>query len=902
MTGVDVTTPPCCQLIIIRFELITSREIRSGFIDFFKSRGHTYVPSAPVVPIGDPTLLFTNAGMNQFKDIFLDIKTPTFTRAVNSQKCIRVSGKHNDLEEVGLSNRHHTFFEMLGNWSFGDYYKREAIRWAWKLFTEIWKLPKDRLYATVYLEDDEAEGCWRSETDIDHSRITRHGKKDNFWEMGEVGPCGPCSEIHYDLGADGCDMKGREHICEVNGVCGRYVELWNLVFIQYYCDERGELSELPAKHVDTGAGLERIAAVLQGGMSNYDSDLFQPLIGKIVELSGVEYADSIPHRVIADHLRALTFAIADGAFPSNEGRGYVLRRILRRASRFGHEIGLKQPFIFKLAPVLVDLMGDIYPEIRERHQHIALAIKSEEEGFTATLERGLDIFHSLTERLDAGGETIIPGEDAFKLYDTYGFPLDLTELMAREKGYTVDVEGFQSAMTSQKVRARAGGKFAVNAGSEVPWEVVSDIGNAPPDKWQDFIGYEYEDFDTIVVRFREQPEYFEVVVKDTPIYAEAGGQVGDTGTITTADGEKYDIQDSYYDEAGHRILKAAGDFQSFAKAVRENSKVHISVDSARRMAIQRNHTATHLLHYSLRKILGEHVQQAGSLVHPDYLRFDYTHYQKPEAAVLNEIELLVNRLIMGNSPVSVEITTFEDARKRGAMTLFGEKYGDEVRLISVGGFSYELCGGTHTARSGDIGYFRIVSETGVSAGIRRIEAVTGEKALLTVQDEHHTVEYFREALHGFGSDIREKLAKFVQEKRELEKEVERLRRSGGGVNFTEYLSGAVVVNGKRIVAKKVKAADMNALKDLGDGLRDKLVSGIGFLGAEIGGKASLVCVVTDDLIEIGIKAGDLVKGAAVSIGGGGGGKPHLATAGAKSSAKLDSALEAAVKLAEEALQ
>ena len=883
--------------------MLTSRQIRSGFIDFFRNRGHTFVPSAPVVPLGDPTLLFTNAGMNQFKDIFLGLKSPSYGRAVNSQKCIRVSGKHNDLEEVGPSNRHHTFFEMLGNWSFGDYYKREAIAWAWELLTEIWKIPKDRLYATVYTDDDEAEGFWRSETDIKHENISRHGKKDNFWEMGEIGPCGPCSELHLNLGPDGCDMQGREHVCQVNGICGRYVELWNLVFIQYNRDHDGKMTELPAKHVDTGAGLERIAAVLQGGISNYDSDLFQPIIQAIVEASGVEYGETkIPHRVIADHLRSLAFALADGALPSNEGRGYVLRRILRRAARFGHEIGLKEPFLYKLAPIVVDLMADIYPELKEKHQHISLVIKSEEEGFFTTLERGLEKFDAIIERMEKCGEAVIPGEDAFKLYDTYGFPLDLTELMAREKSYSVDNPGFRGAMESQRKRARAGTSFAAAEDSTVDWTVIAEGYNAPAEEWQVFTGYKENDGVVDVVKYRPLDGFFEVVVERTPFYAGAGGQVGDTGVIITRDKKEFRVLDSYFDESSQRVLKVEGDFGEFMNSVMEAPQVRLSVDSERKKKIQRNHTATHLLHLSLREHLGDHVHQAGSLVHPDYLRFDYTHFQKPDFETLNRIELFVNRKIMENREVTAEITTLEAARKKGAMAFFGEKYGDEVRMVSVGDISHELCGGTHVNRTGDIGHFRIVSETGVSAGVRRIEAVAGEKALNEIINEHRTVEKFKEILHSRGSDVVEKMEVFHAEKKELQRELEKLRKGGGGLNLKDLLSGAGEKDGSKILAKRVSVSSIEALKDLGDAVRDNLKSGIGLLGAEIDGKAAFVCVVTDDLIGKGVKAGQLVKLAAQAIGGGGGGKPHMATAGAKNAAEIDRALEEGRRLAGEALK
>jgi len=880
--------------------LLNSKEIRQSFIDFFKERKHTFVPSVPVVPLNDPTLLFINAGMNQFKDIFLGMKSPSFSRAVNSQKCIRVSGKHNDLEEVGPSNRHHTFFEMLGNWSFGDYYKKEAINWAWELITKVWGLPKDKLYATVYTDDDEAENFWKNETDINHSHISRHGKKDNFWEMGEIGPCGPCSEIHMDLGPEACDKKGIDHVCQVNGECGRIVELWNLVFIQYNRGKDGTLNELPAKHVDTGAGLERLSAVLQNGISNYDSDLFQPLINVIADISGVPYGETvIPHRVIADHIRTLDFAIADGALPSNEGRGYVLRRILRRAARYGHEIGLSKPFLYKLTPVIVDLMGDVYPELKEKHQHISLVTKSEEEGFTSTLSRGLDIFAGITDKLTRKNQSEIPGDEAFRLYDTYGFPYDLTELMAREKGFTVDSEGFTSAMDEQRRRARSSGKFVAEENNITDWILTDKKYSLPPDEWQKFVGYSSTEHNSIVAKYRSVSDYFELIPVETPFYSEAGGQVGDTGEIITLRGNSFKVLDSYFDESGHRTLKVEGDVSIFENDIKKDEIIVQKVDVERRRMIIRNHTATHLLQLSLRIYMGDHVHQAGSLVHPDYMRFDYTHFEKPDNETLMKVEAFVNRKIMENYKVSASMTTIDAAREKGAMALFGEKYGEEVRMISIDEISHELCGGTHVNHTGDIGHFRITSETGVSAGIRRIEAVTGYKALDEVVHDRKTIEKFRELLHSHGSDTAEKLEKFIIEKKELDKEVEKLRKTGGGINIQDLLKNAVEKNDSKVLAKRVKVPNMDALKDLGDAVREKVGSGIGFLGAEIDGKATLVCVVTDDLISKGIKAGDLVKRAAEAMGGGGGGRPHLATAGAKNAEKLDEALKLGIQIAEE---
>ena len=664
---------------------MNSKEIRKAFIDFFKDKDHKFIRSSPVVPIDDPTLLFTNAGMNQFKSIFLDQKIPEFPRAVNSQKCIRVSGKHNDLEEVGIDTFHHTFFEMLGNWSFGDYYKAEAINWAWELFTEVWGLDKNRLWVTVYHEDNEAFDLWPKVTDISPDRVLKFDKKDNFWEMGETGPCGPCSEIHYFIGDD---IKSQSPD-KVNS-SDQYWELWNLVFIQHNRLSSGKLEDLSAMHVDTGAGFERIVAVMQGKLSNYSTDLFLPIIGKIESITGKSFNDDpVPFQVISDHIRMLSFDIADGALPSNEGRGYVLRRILRRAARFGRSLDMNQPFIFDLVGTIEKIMGDTFPEIVDKKSHIEKIIKAEETSFNDTLDRGLSHFNKVISNMS--GKTI-PGSDAFKLYDTFGFPLDLTQLMAREKGLSIDGDGFKKEMDQQKKRAKSAEKFNTNV-SEVSWNELKNIEDSQ------FKGYETISLSAEIVKYASTDDSYLVVLDQTPFYAESGGQIGDTGIIKGS-GVDLIVQDVQLDGECyvHHCTGTIG---------KDISTVECRVDSEKRQRTRKNHTATHLMHKALRMVLGDHVQQAGSLVHPDYLRFDLTHFEKISKKEIREIENIVNSEILINNKLDISIKAFDEAKKEGAVAMFGEKYGDQVRVITVADFSKELCGGTHVDRTGDIGLFKI---------------------------------------------------------------------------------------------------------------------------------------------------------------------------------------------------
>ncbi|NUO18773.1 alanine--tRNA ligase [bacterium] len=871
---------------------MTAAEIRQQFLEFFRERNHLIVPSAPVVPQDDSTLLFTNAGMNQFKPYFLGQAKPESPRIADTQKCIRVSGKHNDLEEVGVSPYHHTFFEMLGNWSFGDYFKRESIKWGWELMTEVFNLPKDKLYATVYETDDEAEEIWKSETDIVPSHVLRFGKKDNWWSMGDTGPCGPCTEIHIDRGPDFDD----DPAAFVNTGSRRYIELWNHVFIQFDSQPDGKLVQLPAKHVDTGAGLERLATVLGGYKSNYDTDLFQPIIKAIVDRSGKPYSNDesgIPHRVIADHLRCLTFAIGDGAMPGNEGRGYVLRRILRRGARFGRKLELHEPFLFTLVPVLVDTMGKIFPEIKDRHAHIARVIEAEESHFGKTLDRGLEQFDSVVSGLLKSGQKEIPGEEVFKLYDTFGFPLDLTQLLARENGLIVDESGFQQSMEQQRARARSAGAF--RAGKE---EFVVD-GELPETS---FRGYSTLSAATKLLPLSLDEETGRLIFTplESPFYVESGGQVADTGTVEIHCGDEITIAEITNvvrrDKAILHSAVLSGVSPDLREAVHNKTWLtgYLTVSRERRLPTEYNHTSTHLLHAALRSTFGDHVHQAGSYVGPDYLRFDYTHFNKPTHEELFNIERQVNDWIRGNFAVTPQVLPLKKAQSLGAMALFGEKYGDEVRMVEISDddivVSRELCGGCHVRRTGDIGSFVIKAETSAAAGVRRIEALTGEAAWHYLAEQRAKVEEFVEILGSAGSDPAEKLKLALEEKRKLVKELELLRGQVAGSAMQSLVANAKSVDGFRIVAEKVNAQNLDQLKDMGDALREQLGSGIGILAMVSEDKPTIVVVVTPDLVKKGWDAVPIVKELAKPLRGGGGGKPHLATAGGKDASALGAVL------------
>ena len=845
-----------------------SQEIRNAFIEFFKNKDHKFVRSSPVIPIDDPTLLFTNAGMNQFKPIFLDQKDPDFLRAVNSQKCIRVSGKHNDLEEVGVDTFHHTFFEMLGNWSFGDYYKEDAIRWAWELFTDVWGLDKNRLWVTVFHEDDEAFKLWPKVTDIDPSKVLKCGKKDNFWEMGETGPCGPCSEIHYFIGDD-ISKQSAKGVNESD----LYWELWNLVFIQNNRLKDGNLENLTAKHVDTGAGFERIVSVLQGTFNNYETDLFKPLIEKTEELTGQSFKKNhVPFQVIADHIRMLTFSIADGGLPSNDGRGYVLRRILRRAARFGRNLHQTEPFVYNLVDTLGDIMGETFPEIIEKKSHIKKVIKAEESAFSETLDRGLNHFDKLVLSLSS---KVISGEEAFRLYDTFGFPLDLTQLISREKGLSVDEKGFNDAMEKQRSRAKSKGKFVAES-SKLNWKVLIEGNDSR------FTGYNNTKDTAQICRYAIEGEQILVVLDKTPFYAESGGQVGDNGSIK---GEGIDlIVNDVKKDSDTFIHYCSGKIKAS-----KNNNVTCEVNYDRRQNIRKNHTATHLMHKALKLVLGDHVQQAGSLVNDDYLRFDLTHFEKITQDQIIEIEKIVNKEILLNNKLDESVKSFNEAKKEGAIAMFGEKYGDEVRVISISDFSKELCGGTHVDRTGDIGLFKIKEEASLASGVRRIVALTGPKAIELIQDQSLLINAIQSQLNCETNLVIDRVKQLVLQKKELEKKMKKQKKAGNAFDVNKIMDQSKTVSDIKVVAHMTDANSIDELKDLGDTLLNSMKSGVGVLGAE-GDKPMIVVIVSNDLIKMGLNAGSIAKSIGASMGGGGGGKPHLATAGGKDLDSLKNAL------------
>ena len=845
-----------------------SQEIRNAFIEFFKNKDHKFVRSSPVIPIDDPTLLFTNAGMNQFKPIFLDQKDPDFLRAVNSQKCIRVSGKHNDLEEVGVDTFHHTFFEMLGNWSFGDYYKEDAIRWAWELFTDVWGLDKNRLWVTVFHEDDEAFKLWPKVTDIDPSKVLKCGKKDNFWEMGETGPCGPCSEIHYFIGDD-ISKQSAKGVNESD----LYWELWNLVFIQNNRLKDGNLENLTAKHVDTGAGFERIVSVLQGTFNNYETDLFKPLIEKTEELTGQSFKKNhVPFQVIADHIRMLTFSIADGGLPSNDGRGYVLRRILRRAARFGRNLHQTEPFVYNLVDTLGDIMGETFPEIIEKKSHIKKVIKAEESAFSETLDRGLNHFDKLVLSLSS---KVISGEEAFRLYDTFGFPLDLTQLISREKGLSVDEKGFNDAMEKQRSRAKSKGKFVAES-SKLNWKVLIEGNDSR------FTGYNNTKDTAQICRYAIEGEQILVVLDKTPFYAESGGQVGDNGSIK-GEGIELIVNDVKKDSDAF-IHYCSGKIKAS-----KNNNVTCEVNYDRRQNIRKNHTATHLMHKALKLVLGDHVQQAGSLVNDDYLRFDLTHFEKITQDQIIEIEKIVNKEILLNNKLDESVKSFNEAKKEGAIAMFGEKYGDEVRVISISDFSKELCGGTHVDRTGDIGLFKIKEESSLASGVRRIVALTGPKAIELIQDQSLLINAIQSQLNCETNLVIDRVKQLVLQKKELEKKMKKHKKAVNAFDVNKIMDQSKTVSDIKVVAHMTDANSIDELKDLGDTLLNSMKSGVGVLGAE-GDKPMVVVIVSNDLIKMGLNAGSIAKSIGASMGGGGGGKPHLATAGGKDLDSLKNAL------------
>ncbi|MDO4946274.1 MAG: alanine--tRNA ligase [Fibrobacter sp.] len=866
---------------------MTSAQVRESFIKFFESKDHLFVRSSPVVPHDDPTLMFTNAGMNQFKAIFLGDNPKGWKRACNSQKCLRVSGKHNDLDVVGRDNYHHTFFEMLGNWSFGDYYKKEAIAWAWELLTEVWKLPKERLFATVYQDDDEAWQIWKDVSGLPDDRIMRFDAHSNFWEMGDTGPCGPCSEIHYDRGDLATQMETfKDPILGVNGENDRYIEIWNNVFMQYERISDGSLIPLKAKNVDTGMGFERICAILQGKRSNYDTDVFTPIISKVAELSGVPYTDDengTPHRVIADHIRAVSFAIADGALPSNEGRGYVLRRILRRASRFARLLGQKEAFIYKLVQVLADTMGEAFPEIRQRQAFVTEVIKSEEDRFIKTLDAGLERFEAIVTEM--GSAKVVPGDKVFVLYDTYGFPPDLTGILAEEKGLTIDEAGFEKCMEEQKERARANMKQGINTMGTEGWTQYSEAST-------NFVGYELSACETKVVRYREDKGVLSIVLETSPFYAEMGGQVGDKGMLVSKDLEiavfdTVKVNDTALCRA--KVVKGEANEQTMGGVFMA------TVDNERRMDIRRNHSATHLLQAALREVLGSHVQQQGSLVTPDSLRFDFTHFNAMTAEEIQKVEDIVNAKVMECLPVNTDVMGVDEAKASGAMALFGEKYGDTVRVVKMGvsgeEFSKELCGGLHVSNSGNIGMVKIISESSVSAGVRRIEAVTGRGAMTMLRAGAQIVNALRDRLRCKDAEVLDRIQQSFEKTQSLEKALQSVKLELATMIAGDVLNGGLDVMGVMLYVREFDMPE-DKYKELLDGIQNKLDKGaVAVIANKVNGAGSIAVIVGKDVQAKGIKAGDMVRDLAAACNGKGGGRPDRAQAGTREPEKISAAIK-----------
>ncbi len=865
----------------------TGKEIREAFLKFFEDKGHLRVKSSPLIPKNDPTLLFTNAGMVQFKDYFLGKEKPPFKRATSCQKCMRAGGKHNDLENVGKTGRHHTFFEMLGNFSFGDYFKKEAIEFAWELVTKVFKLPEERLYVSVYEKDDEAFEIWNKVIGLPENKIYRLGEKDNFWAMGDTGPCGPCSEIYYDRGEEfACGENCEIGTCD----CDRYLEIWNLVFMQYERDESGKLTPLAHPSIDTGMGLERIASVLQNVPSNYETDLIFPLVKWASDLSGIPYGkdekSSTSMRVIADHLRALVFLIADGVLPSNEGRGYVLRRIIRRASRHGRLLGIEKPFLYRGIEKVIEIMGDVYPEIVENKELIKKVALKEEERFSRTLERGLYILQELIEKLKSNGEDTIPGEEVFKLYDTFGFPLDLILEVANDENLKVDVAGFEKLLAEQKERARKAWKGGVQ-------KVISpELQKLSEESPSIFIGYDHLEGigkvtgilkgENLVEEVKEGEEAI-IILDKTPFYPEKGGQVGDTGIIEGSNCycEVLDTQNITENLIGHQATVKRG-------IIKVGDVVNAIVNEERRKAIMRAHTATHLLHKALREVLGNHVKQAGSLVLPDRLRFDFTHFEAPTEEELRAVEETVYDWILKNYPVKVEEMSYDEALERGAIALFGEKYGDVVRVVDVGGVSIELCGGTHVERSGDIGFFKLTSESSISSGTRRVEAVVGKEAFNYVEEKENLIKNLRKVLQSPEEQLLQKLQKLKEELKEKERELEKVRRKLATAEVNQIVENAPVINGIKVVTAKLDGFGGKELAEVADVIRNKAGTAAVMLVGIKDGKASLLIALTKDLTDR-FKAGEIIKEIAPILEGRGGGRPDMAQGGVQNLTRLEEA-------------
>ena len=872
---------------------MTSDEIRTGFLEYFRKHGHAIVPSASLIPAADPTLLFTNAGMNQFKDVFLGIGQREYTRAVDTQKCLRVSGKHNDLEEVGYSPSHHTFFEMLGNWSFGDYYKQEAIAFAWELVTELWQIPKERLWATVYLEDDEAEKLWLQETDLPLSRI-RRCDKDNFWEMGETGPCGPCSELFVDMGVEAYPETANDPDAGPN-TSDRFREFWNLVFIQYNRNENGTLEPLPATHVDTGMGFERITSILQGVDTNYKTDLFTPLLTTIADMTDTAYFDDergLPHRVIADHIRCLTFAIGDGVMPSNEGRGYVIRRILRRAVLYGKKLEMNEAFIYRLVDNVIELLGDVFPDVLPRREFITRTIQGEEHRFHQTIERGLELLDHSFDTLKTQNDTEIDGKRAFELYDTFGFPLDLTQMLARERGFTVDDVGFEQSMEEQRARGRAA--WEVRGGTKdeeisVYAEVLKEHGET------EFVGYTENNIDAEVVALIadaesvasvQQGDAVFVLLNRTPFYGESGGQVGDIGTLENGNA-RLAVEDTLRPSADlvvHKCKVLEGEITPY-------TTVQARIDVERRNAVAVSHTATHLLHSGLREVLGTHVAQAGSLVEAGRLRFDFSHYESVSPEQLRDIEEFVNDKIRGNDALSISEMSLDAAKSKGALAFFGDKYGDIVRVVQAGAYSVELCGGTHVEATGELGFVKMMSESSIAAGVRRVEALTGTSAVATVQEDTALLATVANLLKTPKTALPERIERLLEEQRALEQQLQHLKSQHALANVSTLVEGATLVEDVRVVASVVTGVERNGLRQLVDELKTRLESGVVALAAVSGNEVAFVVGVTSDLVKNrDLHAGKIISELTQLADGRGGGRPELAQGGGKSPSKVNTAI------------
>lgn len=859
--------------VVVNMEL--SSELRSAFLNYFKENGHEIVPSSPLVPGNDPTLLFTNAGMVQFKEVFLGKEVLNYTRATSSQRCVRAGGKHNDLENVGYTARHHTFFEMLGNFSFGDYFKSEAIHYAWDFLTNVLGLPEEKLWVTVYEDDVEAAEIWLNEIKVDASKLARIGAKDNFWSMGDTGPCGPCTEIFYDHGDK--VPGGPPGTPEEDG--DRYVEIWNLVFMQYDRDKHGNLNPLPKPSVDTGMGLERLAAILQGVTNNYDTDLFSGIIKTTAEITNVKDTSNPSLRVIADHIRSCSFMIVDGVIPSNEGRGYVLRRIIRRAARHGNKLGITEPFFHKLVQPLVENMGTAYSELVDAQARVEKVLEMEEHRFNETLHQGMRILQDDIKNIS--GDTI-SGETVFKLYDTYGFPADLTADVAREQNLKIDESGFQKQMEAQRERGRQASRFDVDYDASLAVQTSSE-----------FTGYGHIEGEGVVqeifvnnesVKTIKQGETGLVILDQTPFYAESGGQVGDQGLLKSKQAT-FEVADTQKQANAHAHIG-----KQITGALKVGDNIHAHADAIHRQAVVLNHSATHLMHAALRKVLGEHVQQKGSLVAADRLRFDFSHDAPISDADLQKIEDIVNYQIRMNTEARANTMSKDKALEEGAMALFGEKYGDEVRVLSIGKFSVELCGGTHVNRTGDIGIFKIMSETGIASGVRRIEAVTGEGALLWIKGNEIQLASIADAVKSSKAEAKDKVVQLLERNRLLEKELNQLKMKLATQAGSDLADAAIEIDGMKVLAHKIEGADIKSLRDILDQLKNKLGSAAIVLGTSNGDKVSLIAGVTKDQTSR-IKAGDLVNAVAVQVGGKGGGRPDMAQAGGTDPAALDAALK-----------